>query len=161
MSDDEPVKTTGEAAAPAKAPDATPAKPRVRRKKAAPPPKPQTARDALVSLGEQIRAARRQARSTERVGWGLFRDDVRRGRIIDLAGLALLVALTVTFVTSPDYQVQSVTVVNSRALTNEQAARLTGVLGTNIFLVDSAKVAARLRQSPFIKDASVETTLPD
>ena len=94
------------------------------------------------------------------MGWGLFRDDVRRGRIIDLAGLALLVALAITIATSPDYQVQSVNVVNSKAITSEQAARLTGILGTNIFMVDPAQVAARLRQSPFIKNATVETTLP-
>jgi cell division septal protein FtsQ len=158
MSDEEPVKAIGAEATPEEA-AATPPKPRKRRKKA-PPPKPPTAREALVSLGEQIRAARRQAKATERVGWGLFRDDVRRGRIIDLTGLALLVALAITFATSPDYQVQSVTVVNSKVLTDDQAARLTGVLGTNIFMVDAKQVVTRLRQSPFIKSATVETTLP-
>ncbi|MDQ2808111.1 MAG: FtsQ-type POTRA domain-containing protein, partial [Chloroflexota bacterium] len=111
--------------------------------------------------GEEIRAARRLARSNGRVGWGLFRDDVRRGRIIDLVGLALLLALAVSLATSGDYQVQTVTVVNAKSISNEQAARMTGLVGSNIFLVDPAKVAARLRQSPFIKDATVETTLPD
>ncbi len=132
---------------------------RVRRKRKVAPPAA-TPRQALVSLGEQIRAARRRARPTERVGWVLFRDDVRRGRIIDLAGLALLVALTVALATSTDYQVQSVSVVNSTALTATQAAQLTGVVGMNIFLVDPAQVAARLRRAPFIKDAQVETRLP-
>ena len=142
--------------------EATPAPaaaPRPRRRKAPPPPPP-TARQALASLGEQIRAARRQARATQRGGWGLFRDDVRRGRILDLAGLALLVTLAVTVATSPDYQVQAVTVVNSKVISDAQAARLTGILGTNIFLVDPEQVAARLRQSPFIKDATVQTTMP-
>src|SRR4051812_19560551 len=126
MSDEEGVKAKVAGPAPeGEAPltPAAPPKPRKRRKKAAPPPRPPTAREALVSLGEQIRAARREARATERVGWGLFRDDVRRGRIIDLTGLALLVALAITFATSSDYQVESVTVVNSRALSSEQAAR--------------------------------------
>ena len=40
-------------------------------------------------------------------------------------------------------------VVNSKAISGEQAARMTGILGTNIFLVDPAAVAERLRQSPF------------
>ena len=139
---------------------AVPAVPRPKRRKAAPPPPP-TARQALRSLGEEIRAARRLARSNGRVGWGLFRDDVRRGRIIDLVGLALLLALAVSLATSGDYQVQTVTVVNAKSISNEQAARMTGLVGSNIFLVDPAKIAARMRQSPFIKDATVETTLPD
>jgi|GEM_PF-1416280 len=137
-----------------------PAGPRPKRRKPAPAPPP-TARQALRSLGEEIRAARRLARSNGRVGWGLFRDDVRRGRIIDLVGLALLLALAVSLATSGDYQVQTVTVINAKSISNEQAARMTGLVGSNIFLVDPAKVAARLRQSPFIKDATVETTLPD
>src|SRR5689334_17569560 len=160
MSTDDTIKAIPKSApAASPAPGAPAAAPKRRKKPPAPPPTP-TARQALLSLGEQIRAARRQAKATERVGWGLFRDDVRRGRIIDLTGLALLVALAITFATSPDYQVQSVTVVNSKVLTDDQAARLTGVLGTNIFMVDAKQVVTRLRQSPFIKSATVETTLP-
>jgi len=144
-------------AKPAVAPVPVPA-PRPRRKKAAPPPP--TARQALRALGDEIRASRARARATQRVGWGLFRDDVRRGRIIDLAGLALLVAVAVSIAGSPDYQVQQVTVVNAKAITSEQAARITGIIGTNIFMVDPAQVATRLRQSPFVKGATVETALP-
>jgi cell division septal protein FtsQ len=160
MSADDTIKAIPKRA-PAAPPaaDAPAAAPK-RRKKAPAPPQP-TARQALQSLGEQIRAARRQAKATERVGWGLFRDDVRRGRIIDLAGLALIVAIAISIATSPDYEVQQVTVVNSKAITSEQAAHLTGILGTNIFMVNPAQVAARMRQSPFVKDATVETTLPD
>jgi cell division septal protein FtsQ len=161
MSADDTIKAIPKRA-PAASPaaDAPAAAPK-RRKKAPAPPPPPTARQALQSLGEQIRAARRQAKATERVGWGLFRDDVRRGRIIDLAGLALIMAIAVSIATSPDYEVQQVTVVNSKAITGEQAAHLTGILGTNIFMVDPAQVTARMRQSPFVKDATVETTLPD
>jgi cell division septal protein FtsQ len=169
MSTDDTIKAIPKRApaAPA-APGAPVAASKRRKKPPAPAPKgaskeaPQpTARQALLSLGEQIRAARRQARATERVGWGLFRDDVRRGRIIDLAGLALIVAIAISIATSPDYEVQQVNVINSKAITGEQAAHLTGILGTNIFMVDPAQVAARMRQSPFVKNATVETMLPD
>jgi cell division septal protein FtsQ len=169
MSTDDTIKAIPKRApaAPA-APGAPVAASKRRKKPPAPAPKgaskeaPQpTARQALLSLGEQIREARRQARATERVGWGLFRDDVRRGRIIDLAGLALIVAIAISIATSPDYEVQQVNVINSKAITGEQAAHLTGILGTNIFMVDPAQVAARMRQSPFVKNATVETMLPD
>src|SRR5690242_6851077 len=133
MSTDDTIKAIPKRApaAPA-APGAPVAASKRRKKPPAPAPKgaskeaPQpTARQALLSLGEQIRAARRQARATERVGWGLFRDDVRRGRIIDLAGLALIVAIAISIATSPDYEVQQVNVINSKAITGEQAAHLT------------------------------------
>jgi cell division septal protein FtsQ len=133
--------------------------PRRRKRRAAAPPPP-TARQALLAFGEELRASRKRARANGRVGWGLFRDDVRRGRIIDIAVLGLLAALAIAIATSPDYQVQSVNVVNSKAISSEQAARMTGILGMNIFLVDPGAVAERLRQSPLIKSASVETRLP-
>jgi cell division septal protein FtsQ len=147
-------------AAPAKE-TASGAAPKPKRRKSNAPPAPPTAREALRALGEEIRAARAQARGNERVGWGLFRDDVKRGRIVDLIGLALLLAVAVSFATSDTYAVQNVTVLNSKAITSDQAARMTGLIGTNIFMVDPAKVVARLRQSPYIKSASVETSLPD
>ncbi|HUS16440.1 MAG TPA: FtsQ-type POTRA domain-containing protein [Chloroflexia bacterium] len=158
MSADETIKSKTDQVPVAKAATtAGAATPKPRRKAAPPPP---TARQALVALGAEIREARKRARSTERVGWGLFRDDVRRGRIVDLTGLALLLAIAVSIATSSDYTVQQVVVLNSKAITGEQAARMTGILGANIFLVDPIVVAAKMRQSPFIKEAAVETTLP-
>ena len=109
----------------------------------------------------QLRAALGRGRPTKRVGWGLFQDDVRRGRLLSLAGLAILVALGLSMATSPDYVVAGVTVRGTATLTAAEAARLAGVEGLNIFLVDPQAVAARLSQSAFIKNVSVETALPN
>src|SRR5258708_3603309 len=47
---------------------------------------------ASAQMGAQViglqEAIRRRPRPTKRVGWGLFQDDVRRGRLISLAGVA-------------------------------------------------------------------------
>ncbi len=107
------------------------------------------------------RSALRRSRPTKRVGWGLFQDDVRRGRVISLAGLAILAAIALSIATSPDYIVNSVTVQGSTTLTVAEANRLAGVTGEHLFLVDPQAVAARLSQSAFIKSVSVETALPN
>jgi cell division septal protein FtsQ len=117
-----------------------------------------------ASVGAQmaeLRAAIRRPRPTKRVGWGLFQDDIRRGRLLSLAGLAILVALGLSMATSPDYVVAGVTVQGSSALSTADANRLAGVTGLNIFLVDPRAVAARLSQSAFIKNVAVETALPN
>lgn len=120
---------------------------------------------ASAQVGAQViglqEAIRRRPRPTKRVGWGLFQDDVRRGRLISLAGLAILSALALNFATSPDYVVASVSVQGTTTLSAADANRLAGVAGLNIFLVDPQAVAARLSQSAFIKGVSVETALPN
>jgi cell division septal protein FtsQ len=125
-------------------------------------------RKALHSTSEsvaaqviQLRAAIGRGRPTRRVGWGLFQDDVRRGRLLSLAGLAILVAIGLSMATSPDYIVAGVTVRGSAAFSAAEANRLAGVAGLNIFLVDPRAVAARLSQSAFIKNVAVETALPN
>ena len=126
------------------------------------------ARKALHSTSEsvaaqviQLRAAIGRSRPTKRVGWGLFQDDIRRGRLLSLAGLAILVAIGLSMATSPDYVVAGVTVRGSDTLTAAEATRLAGVDGLNIFLVDPRAVAARLGESAFIKNVAVETALPN
>jgi cell division septal protein FtsQ len=126
------------------------------------------ARKALHSTSEsvaaqviQLRAAIGRGRPTKRVGWGLFQDDIRRGRLLSLAGLAILVAIGLSMATSPDYVVAGVTVRGSATLTAAEATRLAGVDGMNIFLVDPQAVAARLSESAFLKNVAVETALPN
>jgi cell division septal protein FtsQ len=120
---------------------------------------------ASASVGAQVielrEAIRRRPRPTKRVGWGLFQDDVRRGRLISLAGLAILAALALNFATSPDFVVAAVSVQGTTTLSAAEANRLAGVTGLNIFLVDPQAVAARLSQSAFIKSVAVSTALPN
>jgi hypothetical protein len=95
-------------------------------------------------------------------GWKLFNEDVRRGRFFALVGLAFICAAAVSFATSPEYVVASVTVQGSKVLSAEQADEIAGVQGLNIFLVDPARVQARLAErAALLKGVSVETRLPN
>jgi cell division protein FtsQ len=100
--------------------------------------------------------------SASKQGWKLFNEDVRRGRFFALVGLACLFAAAVSFATSPEYVVASVTIEGSKVLSVEQANQIAGVQGFNIFQVDSAAVRARLAEkAALLKGVSVETRLPN
>ena len=95
-------------------------------------------------------------------GWKLFNEDVRRGRFFALVGLAFIVAAAVSFVTSPEYVVASVSVEGSKVLSTEQANEIAGVQGQNIFTVDPIAVQERLAQkAALLKGVTVETRLPN
>ncbi|MDQ5826408.1 MAG: hypothetical protein M3441_19630, partial [Chloroflexota bacterium] len=49
-----------------------------------------------------------------KTGWRLFSEDVRRGRFFALVGLAFIAAAAVSFATSPEYIVTTVTVQGSK-----------------------------------------------
>src|SRR3982750_1263864 len=102
----------------------------------------------------------RQAASKQ--GWKLFNEDVRKGRFFALVGLAFIVAAAVSFTTSPEYVVASVSVEGSKVLSIEQANEIAGVQGMNIFQVDPAAVQARLAEkAALLKGVAVETRLPN
>lgn len=95
-------------------------------------------------------------------GWRLFNEDVRRGRFFAMLGLAAIVAAAVSFATSAEYIVTSVTVQGSKVLSVEQANAIAGVQGQNIFLVDAAAVQKRLaEEAALLKGVWVETRLPN
>jgi cell division septal protein FtsQ len=98
----------------------------------------------------------------EKQGWKLFSEDVRRGRFFALVGLVFLMAAGVSFATSPEYVVQSVTVEGSKVLNLDQANAIAGVQGANIFTVDVSAVQARLAEkAALLKGVKVETRLPN
>jgi hypothetical protein len=105
---------------------------------------------------------RRRGGAAERQGWRLFSEDMRRGRLFALAGLVFILAAAVSFATSPEYIVQSVTVEGSQVLSLEQANEIAGVAGRNIFTIDPAEVRSRLAEkAALLKGVSVETRLPN
>lgn len=98
----------------------------------------------------------------EKQGWRLFSEDVRRGRFFALVGLIFIFAAGVSFATSPEYVVQSVTVEGSTVLSLEQANAIAGVQGANIFTVDAEAVRSRLAEkAALLKGVTVETRLPN
>jgi hypothetical protein len=105
---------------------------------------------------------RRRGGAAEKHGWRLFNEDIRRGRLFALVGLVFILAAAVSFATSPEYIVQSVTVEGSEVLSLEQANDIAGVAGQNIFTIDPAEVRARLAErAALLKGVSVETRLPN
>jgi cell division protein FtsQ len=106
--------------------------------------------------------ARKRGGAAEKRGWSLFNEDVRRGRFFALVGLAFLLAAAVSFATSPEYVVASVTVEGSKVLSVEEANDIAGVAGENIFTIDQAAVQQRLAEkAALLKGVSVETRLPN
>lgn len=95
-------------------------------------------------------------------GWRLFNEDIRRGSFFALVGLAFLTAAAVSFATSPEYIVQSVSVVGSKVLSVDQANAIAGVQGQNIFTIVPSEVQARLAEkAALLKGVTVETRLPN
>jgi cell division protein FtsQ len=115
-----------------------------------------------VLLPEGGHGTKKRSGAAEKTGWRLFNEDVRRGRFFSLVGLAFVVTAAVSFATSPEYIVQSVTVEGSRVLSLEQANAIAGVQGSNIFTIDPAAVQARLAEkAALLKGVWVETRLPN
>jgi cell division septal protein FtsQ len=112
----------------------------------------------LVTLHTPVR----KQSAASRHGWRLFNEDVRRGRFFSLVGLAFIMAAAVSFATSPEYTVASVSVQGSKVLSVEQANQIAGVQGLNIFQIDPAEVQSRLAEkAALLKGVSVETRLPN
>jgi cell division protein FtsQ len=115
-----------------------------------------------VLLPEGGQGMKKRGGAAEKTGWRLFNEDVRRGRFFSLVGLAFIIAASVSFATSPEYIVQSVTVEGSRVLSLEQANAIAGVQGANIFAIDPGAVQARLAEkAALLKGVWVETKLPN
>ena len=111
---------------------------------------------------EEARSGKKRGSAASKQGWKLFNEDVRKGRFFALVGLAFLITAAVSFATSPEYVVASVTVEGSKVLSSDQANEIAGVQGLNIFEVDPAVVQARLaEESALLKGVSVETRLPN
>lgn len=105
---------------------------------------------------------RRRGGTAEKHGWRLFSEDIRRGRLFSLVGLVFILAAAVSFATSPEYIVQSVTVEGSEVLSLEQANDIAGVAGQNIFTIDPVEVRSRLAEkAALLKGVSVEMRLPN
>ena len=84
------------------------------------------------------------------------------GRFFALVGLVFLMAAGVSFATSPEYVVQSVTVEGSKVLSLDQANAIAGVQGANIFTVDAQRCRPGWpRRRPLLKGVKVETRLPN
>jgi len=122
--------------------------------------------EGVVNPGGSTEEARpgkkRGGPAASKQGWKLFDEDVRRGRFFALVGLAFLFAAAVSFATSPEYVVASVSVEGSKVLSIDQANQIAGVQGQNIFQVDPSSVQARLAaRAALLKGVSVETRLPN
>ncbi|MFL5731557.1 MAG: cell division protein FtsQ/DivIB [Chloroflexia bacterium] len=116
----------------------------------------------ITGTVEDPRAAKKRGPSASKQGWKLFNEDVRRGRFFALVGLAFIFAAAVSFATSPEYVVASVSVEGSKVLDIDQANQIAGVAGLNIFQVDPQAVQARLAaQAALLKGVTVETRLPN
>lgn len=113
-------------------------------------------------IPDDSQRGKRGGAAASKTGWKLFSEDVRRGRFFALVGLAFIVAAAISFATSSEYTVNSVTVKGSKVLSVEQANAIAGVQGQNIFMVEPEVVRARLAEkAALLKGVTVETRLPN
>lgn len=113
-------------------------------------------------LPGEARASRRGGVAASKQGWKLFSEDVRQGRFFALVGLAFIVAGAISFATSPEYTVNTVSVEGSKVLSVEQANAIAQVEGQNIFLIDSSAVQERLAEkAALLKGVTVDLELPN
>lgn len=104
----------------------------------------------------------RRGASASKQGWRLFSEDVRRGRFFALVGIAFLLVAAVSFATSPEYIVNTVSIEGSKVLSVEQANAIAGVQGQNIFSIDPAAVQQRLAdKAALLKGVVVDLELPN
>src|SRR5688500_12268298 len=111
---------------------------------------------------DETRSAKRSGTAANKQGWRLFSEDVRQGRFFALVGLAFLVAGAISFATSPEYNVTTVSVEGSKVLSVEQANEIASVQGQNIFLIDPSAVQKRLAEkAALLKGVTVDLELPN
>lgn len=80
--------------------------------------------------------------------------------------LSFLILITacwysVLLLQSPAYLVKAVTVNGASTVSAERVAGLTGAVGQSIWALDSAAIAATVRQNPYIVSADVSLALPN
>jgi cell division septal protein FtsQ len=113
-------------------------------------------------LPDDSRASKRGGAAASKQGWKLFSEDVRQGRFFALVGLAFIMAGAISFGTSPEYTVRTVSVEGSKVLSVEQANQIAAVEGQNIFLVDPTAVQKRLAEkAALLKGVTVDLELPN
>jgi hypothetical protein len=83
------------------------------------------------------------------------------GRVLAMALLVGAAWLVYDSASSDHFRVRSVYVQGNVLLTRAEIEDLASVTGANIFWIDRAQVAARLRALPLVVHAEVATTLPD
>ncbi|MBV9597689.1 MAG: FtsQ-type POTRA domain-containing protein [Chloroflexi bacterium] len=83
------------------------------------------------------------------------------GRLLAVALLVGAAWLLSDFASSTRFEVRTVHVQGNQLLSRAEVQDAAGVVGANIFWVNRADVAARLRQLPLVQRVDVEASLPD
>lgn len=80
---------------------------------------------------------------------------------VGAAGLVVLAALTLAFVNSPVFHAREIRVRGEAHLSSVEVVRLSGLTPeTNVLWLDTGEVERRLESSPWIREATVERSLP-
>ena len=139
-----------------------------RRGKSAPPRKNRRNVRRTVREARTEAPAPKRRRSAPRVDWSRWGGRLRRlGKPVAIAGLLAVVTyggvLAHRFVVeSPHFHVKRVDVSPTVRVTADQVRRLAGIHPkTNIFTVDLARVARRVKRHPWIAHAKAHRRLPD
>ncbi|MGB9722858.1 MAG: cell division protein FtsQ/DivIB [Chloroflexia bacterium] len=108
----------------------------------------------------KARRGRERPHARPRLGRALLQwaADARLAGALLSLGCAFLLGY---FYFSPTFRVSTVEVRGNRALPSEEAVRRSQVLTANLFLIDPADVAARLKQIPYVQNVRVERDLPN
>ncbi|MCL5958047.1 MAG: FtsQ-type POTRA domain-containing protein [Chloroflexi bacterium] len=90
-----------------------------------------------------------------------LKDGFKSGRIFSFFGLMGLVALMYQLFTAPGYRVEAVELNGSIGLTAAEMEQITGVVGRNVFFVNTAKAAEIIRPLPYVRSVQVMDRWPN
>jgi hypothetical protein len=93
--------------------------------------------------------------------WRGFLEWLRDGRLVSfLLALSSAAALGYLFL-APAFQVEAVQVRGNTVLPSEEAITYSQAIGRNIFLLDDFRIAERLLEIPYVREARIERSLPN
>ncbi len=124
---------------------------RPRPRPAAPKRQPQ----AHIRLDSSVAAPRLRTQP------GAMSAQLRNGRVVSLLGLLAVIGLGYWLLTGAGFRISKVEVKGSRFLNSAEVIRLTGVDKENVFLLDEASVAQKVRALPYVLESKVSKQFPD
>jgi cell division protein FtsQ len=86
---------------------------------------------------------------------------VASGRLLSLPLLIISLGALIYITTNQRFSVRTIHVEGANLLRSDDAISMSGALGHSIWLIDTGQIAANIRSSAYVEQASAALTLPD